>query len=127
MSSSAASEIRALEHSTLKVPYEVLNKKFRIAQKSIDREAARVGDTATELEKILKRGEDPQAEVRVDEIDGLVQALIDKLRGLKRKAADALADENEAAVVLKKRIDHLKVRFYWVLGIVVCSIRHLVS
>lgn len=104
MSSSSASEIRALEHSTLKVPYEVLNKKFRIAQKSIDREAARVGDAANDVENMLK-----QPVIRVNEIDGLVQALIDKLRGLKRKAADALNDETEAAVVLKKRIDHLKV------------------
>lgn len=104
MSSSTTSEIRALEHSTLKVPYEVLNKKFRIAQKSIDREAARVGDTANELEKILK-----QPVVHVHEIDALVQALIDKLGGLKRKATDALSDESESAVVLKKRIDHLKI------------------
>lgn len=32
------SDIRCLEHPTLKVPYENLNKRFRSAQKTIDRE-----------------------------------------------------------------------------------------
>lgn len=31
-------EVTALEYSTLKVPYELLNKKFRAAQKLIDQQ-----------------------------------------------------------------------------------------
>lgn len=31
-------DIKSLEYPTLKVPYEMLNKKFRTAQKNIDRE-----------------------------------------------------------------------------------------
>ena len=35
-------DIRSMEHHTLKVPYELLNKKFRLAQKVLDREASHV-------------------------------------------------------------------------------------
>ena len=30
-------DVKSLEHPTLKVPYEILNKKFRTSQKIIDR------------------------------------------------------------------------------------------
>ena len=33
-------DVKSLEHPTLKVPYEILNKKFRIAQKHLDREVS---------------------------------------------------------------------------------------
>lgn len=46
------SDIRALEYSTLRVPYEVLNKKFRVAQKCIDREASHVQHALNALEKV---------------------------------------------------------------------------
>ena len=35
-------DVKSLEHPTLKVPYEILNKKFRIAQKHLDREVSLV-------------------------------------------------------------------------------------
>lgn len=42
------SDIRSLEHPTLKVPYESLNKRFRAAQKTVEREAALVSDKPKE-------------------------------------------------------------------------------
>lgn len=98
------SDVRSLEHSTLKVPYELLNKKFRFAQKTIDREVSRVGDICGELDKILK-----QPIVTVKEMDGVVINLLDKLTNLKRKAVDSVGEETAAATTLKKRLDHLKV------------------
>lgn len=48
-------DLRALEHSTLKVPYEILNKKFRLAQKIIDREIDGVQkNPLSNLEKVRK-------------------------------------------------------------------------
>ena len=47
-------DIRSMEHHTLKVPYELLNKKFRLAQKVLDREASHVQAAANDLEKALK-------------------------------------------------------------------------
>ena len=47
-----ASEIKALEYSTVRVPYEVLNKRFRIAQKSIDREVSHVQAAISNIEKV---------------------------------------------------------------------------
>lgn len=46
------SDIRALEYPTVRVPYEVLNKKFRIAQKTLDREVAHVQTALTAVEKV---------------------------------------------------------------------------
>lgn len=42
-------EITALEYSALKVPYELLNKKFRIAQKAIDRHNYRIKEAGSHL------------------------------------------------------------------------------
>ena len=33
-------EVTSIEHPTLKVPYDVLNKKFRLTQKTLDREVS---------------------------------------------------------------------------------------
>jgi hypothetical protein len=48
------SDLKSLEHPTLKVPYEVLNKKFRAAQKNIDREAAHLQSAIADMEKQLQ-------------------------------------------------------------------------
>lgn len=50
----------------MKVPYEVLNKKFRTTQKVLDREAAYVCQAGNELEKFLKQFEFPNASVNQD-------------------------------------------------------------
>ena len=48
------SDIKCLEHHTLKVPYEVLNKRFRATQKVFDRKASHVQQTAADLEKVCR-------------------------------------------------------------------------
>lgn len=46
-------EITALEYTSLKVPYELLNKRFRTAQKSLDRHNFRVREASNELTKVV--------------------------------------------------------------------------
>ncbi|CAG7681241.1 unnamed protein product [Allacma fusca] len=53
MTSSPGLDVKCLEHATLKVPYEVLNKKFRAAQKVLDREATYVSQAGLEIEKLM--------------------------------------------------------------------------
>ncbi|KAG6462447.1 hypothetical protein O3G_MSEX013261 [Manduca sexta] len=43
-------ELKSMEHATLKVPYEVFNKKYRNAQRVFDVEARQVASSASELE-----------------------------------------------------------------------------
>lgn len=62
------------------VPYELLNKKFRIAQKNIDREVSHVQNAASELEKLLQRGI-----ATVGEVTMALSGLEEKLTMLKRK------------------------------------------
>lgn len=48
------------QHPTLKVPYEILNKRFRSAQKVIEREVSHVNGALADVEKAVREsnGED---------------------------------------------------------------------
>ncbi|XP_068625480.1 E3 ubiquitin-protein transferase MAEA [Battus philenor] len=96
-------EIKSLEHATLKVPYEVFNKKYRNAQRILDVEARQVGSIAGELDTAAKTGE-----VTAGEIDSLLGGMVEKLTTMKRKASEAINEEVQAACVCKKRLEHLK-------------------
>ncbi|KAF9799431.1 hypothetical protein SFRURICE_003128 [Spodoptera frugiperda] len=96
-------EIRSLEHSTLKVPYEVFNKRYRNAQRVFDVEARHVGTVATEVDNATKK-----QGVTSGEIDSLLGGMVEKLTTMKRKASEAIAEEVQAAYVCKKRLEHLK-------------------
>lgn len=63
----------------LQVPYEVLNKRFRAAQKAIDREVSRVQMTGNDLEKCLQRP------VTAGEVTSVLGTMVENLSMLKRK------------------------------------------
>ncbi|XP_025834396.1 macrophage erythroblast attacher [Agrilus planipennis] len=96
-------DVKALEHPTLKVPYEILNKKFRTAQKTLDREASHVQQTALEIEREIS-GDN----VQTSDITKLLGGMVEKLQVLKRKAEESISEELQATNVCKKRIEHLK-------------------
>ncbi|XP_073969759.1 E3 ubiquitin-protein transferase Katazuke [Rhodnius prolixus] len=96
-------DIKALEHPTLKVPYEILNKKFRAAQKQLDREVSHVQAAALEVEKGLLT-----EKCGAEEINKLLGGMVDKLQVLKRKAEESICEELQAGYVCKKRLEHLK-------------------
>ena len=62
------------------MPYEVLNKKFRTAQKSIDREVSHVLAANADLSNIVRK-----TPVKVSEVTGILDGVIEKLQVLKRK------------------------------------------
>ena len=70
-------DVKSLEHPTLKVPYEILNKRFRIAQKHLDREVNHVTTSLTELERLI---------ADTDQLDG--QTVSQKLENLKGQLED---------------------------------------
>ncbi|KAH9405081.1 PREDICTED: macrophage erythroblast attacher-like [Rhagoletis zephyria] len=109
---SSISDIRALEHQTLKVPYELLNKKFRIAQKNIDREGSHVQSSINELEKAVNTKpseESSQNEpVTVGKINELLIGVVGRLNVLKRKSFECISEEIDAVNVCKRRLEHLK-------------------
>ena len=61
------------------VPYEILNKKFRLAQKNIDREVQRVQAAASELEKCLQRS------ANLEDVSQALNGVTEKLMLMKRK------------------------------------------
>uniref|UniRef100_A0AC11BIL7 Macrophage erythroblast attacher, E3 ubiquitin ligase n=1 Tax=Ovis aries TaxID=9940 RepID=A0AC11BIL7_SHEEP len=94
--------LKVQEYPTLKVPYETLNKRFRAAQKSIDRETSHVSAAVAELERTL--GGCPA----VDSVVSLLDGVVEKLSVLKRKAVESIQAEDESAKLCKRRIEHLK-------------------
>ena len=64
----------------LQVPYELLNKKFRAAQKCIDREVTKVQGAGTDLETCLQ-----QPEMVISEVTEALDNMVEKLKMLKRK------------------------------------------
>ncbi|KAK9501944.1 hypothetical protein O3M35_012572 [Rhynocoris fuscipes] len=96
-------DIKALEHPTLKVPYEILNKKFRAAQKQLDREVSHVQAAAAEVEKGLA-----VENCGAEDISNLLGGMVDKLQVLKRKAEESICEELQAGYVCKRRLEHLK-------------------
>lgn len=69
------------------MPYELLNKKFRAAQKSIDRDIASVSSSTRELNAQTERGEDMAVEEVVKTLDVVSQ----KLASLKRRVRQCVA------------------------------------
>lgn len=106
------------------MPYEVLNKKFRASQKTIDREVSHVQSSISELEKSFFK-----TPVQVDQICSLIGVTVEKLQTMKRKVSsyqnntgnsvtffcgyyqvdEAVTDELDAAQNCKRRVEHLKI------------------
>ena len=61
------------------MPYEILNKKFRLAQKNIDREVSHVTSAANDLDKCLQKSS------TVGEVTTVLNGMVEKLSLLKRK------------------------------------------
>ena len=119
------------------MPYEILNKKFRAAQKFLDREVALITSVSNELTACVSK-----PSVTVDEVSGLLDGISKKLTNMKRKvvckeahffkrltlpfppppppppplpshfkklkAAECLDEEMESTKLCKARLDHLK-------------------
>ncbi|XP_062558952.1 E3 ubiquitin-protein transferase MAEA isoform X2 [Armigeres subalbatus] len=94
-------EIRAMEHPTLKVPYEILNKKFRNTQKTLDRELNQFQNITTELDKGLAEGS-------AESVSLLLGGVVERLQVMKRKSGESISEELSAGLVCKRRLEHLK-------------------
>ncbi|XP_076811478.1 E3 ubiquitin-protein transferase MAEA-like isoform X2 [Clavelina lepadiformis] len=103
MATPNAMDIKVQEYGTLKVPYEILNKRFRSAQKTIDREIHGLTSAWNELEKCVESGNATNGSV-VQMLDGVVE----KLQTVKRKLSDAVELEESSAKLCKRRVEHLK-------------------
>lgn len=84
------------------MPYEILNKKFRIAQKTIDRELSQIQNAASELERGLADG------TAAGDISRLLGGVVERLQALKRKADESIVEELTAGHECKRRLDHLR-------------------
>ena len=64
-----------------KVPYEILNKKFRSGQKNIDREVSHVQQASSEVEQCMQDQKAPS----VQHVSLVLDNMVEKLCFLKRK------------------------------------------
>lgn len=100
-------DIKSLEHPTLKVPYEILNKKFRMAQKSLDREVSHVTSSIGEVEKLLSTEENQNETVKAT-LSQKLDTIKEQLMQMKSKSSDIISEEIEVSDTIKKRCQHLK-------------------
>uniref|UniRef100_A0A0N5AP93 E3 ubiquitin-protein transferase MAEA n=1 Tax=Syphacia muris TaxID=451379 RepID=A0A0N5AP93_9BILA len=100
-------EITALEYSALKVPYELLNKKFRIAQKAIERHNYRVKEAGAQLLQKFHDEKDGDV-VPVKKIAGYAKALLERLEMLQQCLPQTVNDEFSMAKLLESRLHYLK-------------------
>lgn len=91
--------------SPSKVPYELLNKKFRAIQKVLDREITQVTNSTSELSQNVSRSSEA---TNVSKVSGFLDNVEQKLVSLKRKAEESLEEEIESTRLCKVRLDHLK-------------------
>jgi len=94
-----------LEHQTLKVPYEILNKRFRASQKVLDREVNHVSTSLTNLERKLAGAADGVGEGSVlDQLDAVRCQLVQ----LRDKGREGVGEVLETAATCKRRAEHLE-------------------
>lgn len=96
-------DLKSLEHTTLKVPYELLNKKYRAVQKGIESKVSHVRSAALELEKGLSA-----ETVKAGDISRLLSGVAEQLSVMKRKAEESISEELQAGYVCKRRLEHLR-------------------
>ena len=106
-------DIKGLEYGTIKVPYELFNKKYRSTQRTIEKEVSQVSAQVKELENnVVVQASRPRVngEVRsnVGQIKTLLTGVVDKLNQLKRKSMESISDEKESVYCCKRRLEHLK-------------------
>ena len=62
------------------MPYEILNKKFRASQKTLDREVALIANASNELTTCVSK-----PSVTVEDVSGILDGISKKLTNMKRK------------------------------------------
>jgi len=105
-------DIKGLEYGTLKVPYELFNKKYRLTQRIIEKEVSQVSGPVKELENAVLQASRPRVNgemiANVGQIKNLLTGVVEKLNQLKRKSIESVSDEKESVYCCKRRLEHLK-------------------
>lgn len=94
-------EIKSLEHASVRVPYEIVNRKYRQAQKVVDREVYRAVTSSTDIMRYLDDG-------AWSAVASEAEALITQLSGMKRKLEEVVEDELSSLGSCKRRLEHLR-------------------
>jgi macrophage erythroblast attacher len=102
-------EIKTIEHSTLKVPYETLNKQYRNVQKSIDRDCSSLNQAMLSIEKLSKNGGmGSNDSINRNDLLNSFTNLVEKLKAMRKRSLELKTEEDELFELLKKRLEHLK-------------------
>lgn len=68
---------------SFQVPYETLNRKFRNAQKTIDREVLHVNSAVSSIQAVM------EGDISTEQVSELLSNMVAKLKVLKRKVLHA--------------------------------------
>lgn len=97
----------ALEYSTFKVPYEVLNKKFRDTQKSLERQNARIRDASQDVSSKLGQNE----EIPMEQVASPLATLKERLSQMEDLFQKAINEEIKLVDNMQKRVEYIEKRY----------------
>ncbi|CAJ0575239.1 unnamed protein product, partial [Mesorhabditis spiculigera] len=93
----------AIEYQTFKIPYEVLNKQFREAQKSMARQQARIKDVTKVLDDKIEGGQ----AIPVDEVKPALVELKNRIDAMQTLMHRSLAEQQETVHDMQQRAHYL--------------------
>ena len=96
--------IRCLEYSTVKVPYEILNKTYRNSQKDIDRD---IGQLNNLIQKSSSLFEPSSAENQKEQALQALREISAKLEQLNRTVVESVETQQNNLQQCRERTDHL--------------------
>ncbi|KAI6655019.1 Macrophage erythroblast attacher [Oopsacas minuta] len=99
--------IKCLEYSTIKVPYEILNKTYRNSQKDIDREISHLNNIFTKYQNMnLSELSDPEEQrAKLIQAVGEVEARLEQFQATVTNSIQAQQDNLQHC---RERAEHLK-------------------
>ncbi|KAK0423707.1 hypothetical protein QR680_008289 [Steinernema hermaphroditum] len=100
-----ANEVKALEYSTLKIPYEVFNKRFRSSQKEIDKLNHRYATLYNTIDAKLPKNND---RIPASTISHYIPATIERLSEISNNLRTSIDTEIAVAQDMEKRLQYFQ-------------------
>uniref|UniRef100_A0A1I7Z1L2 E3 ubiquitin-protein transferase MAEA n=1 Tax=Steinernema glaseri TaxID=37863 RepID=A0A1I7Z1L2_9BILA len=98
-----ANEVKALEYATLKIPYEVLNKRFRSTQKEIDKLNHRYATVYSAIDAKLPKNND---RIPASSISHYIPASIERLKEINENLRRSIEEEHAIAENMQRRLSY---------------------
>ncbi|TKR96396.1 hypothetical protein L596_010415 [Steinernema carpocapsae] len=98
-------EVKSLEYSVLKIPYEILNKRFRSSQKEIDKLNHKFEVAAKALDQQIPKDNEP---VPLEDVEKHVPAVAERIRAIHTNLVQSVVGEISVAEDMERRLQYFQ-------------------